>query len=105
MTLLGPLRSRPPSLALVLFGEQPETICDQSEGAKHTGPLLMCSWVNEVRVLGAFQPAVDLFRVRHPLHQLIGRRPVGHQEGKDFLRRFDEKLTLPILRRLEQGYR
>src|SRR5208283_3646565 len=53
----------------------------------------------------SFQPAVDLLRVRHPLHQLLWRGAIGHQEGKDLLRRLDEKLTLLILRRLEQGHR
>src|ERR1700733_12675806 len=56
-------------------------------------------------MLGSFKPSVDLLRVRHPLHQLLWRRAIGHQEGKDLLRRLDEKLTLLVLRRLEEGYR
>src|SRR5208283_580819 len=52
----------------------------------------------------SFEPPVDLLRVRHPLHQLLWRGAIGHQEGEDLLRRFDEKLTLLVLRRLEEGY-
>src|SRR5882672_752710 len=56
-------------------------------------------------MLCSFQPAVDLLRVRHPLHQLLWRGAIGHQEGEDLLRRLDEKLTLLVLWRLEQGHR
>src|SRR5580700_8165510 len=56
-------------------------------------------------MLCSFQPSVDLLRVRHPLHQLRRRRAIGHQEGEDLLRGFDEKLPLLVLRRLEEGHR
>src|SRR6201987_555514 len=56
-------------------------------------------------MLCSFQPSVDLLRVRHPLHQLLRRRTVGHQEREDLLRGLDEKLTLLVLRRLEEGHR
>src|SRR5580700_5020632 len=56
-------------------------------------------------MLCSFQPPVDLLRVRHPLHQLLWRGAIGHQEGEDLLRRLDEKLTLLVLWRLEQGDR
>src|ERR1700723_3083127 len=56
-------------------------------------------------MLRSFQPSVDLLRVRHPLHQLLRRRAIGHQEGEDLLRGLDEKLTLLVLRRLEEGHR
>src|SRR5271157_557464 len=56
-------------------------------------------------MLCSFQPSVDLLRVRHPLHQLRWRRAIGHQEGEDLLRGLDEKFTLLVLRRLEQGHR
>ncbi len=56
-------------------------------------------------MLCSFQSAVDLLRVRHPLHQLLWRGAIGHQEGEDLLRRLDEKLTLLVLWRLEQGHR
>src|SRR5260370_34090892 len=56
-------------------------------------------------MLCSFQPSVDLLRVRHPLHQLLWRRAIGHQEGEDLLRGFDEKFTLLVLRRLEEGHR
>src|SRR5580704_1041785 len=56
-------------------------------------------------MLGSFQPSVDLLGVGHPLHQLLWCGAIGHQEGEDLLRRFDEKLTLLVLRRLEEGYR
>src|ERR1700678_1950793 len=56
-------------------------------------------------MLCSFQPPVDLLRVRHPLPQLLWRGAIGHQEGEDLLRRLDEKLTLLILWRLEQGHR
>src|ERR1700685_2254388 len=54
-------------------------------------------------MLCSFQPSVDLLRVRHPLHQLLWRRAIGHQEGEDLLRGLDEELTLLVLRRLEEG--
>src|ERR1035438_4691370 len=56
-------------------------------------------------MLCSFQPSVDLLRVRHPLHQFLWRRAIGHQEGEDLLRGLDEELTPPVLRRLEQGDR
>src|ERR1700684_1598828 len=56
-------------------------------------------------MLRPFQPSVDLLRVRHPLHQLLWRGAIGHQEGEDLLRRLDEKLALLVLRRLEEGHR
>ncbi len=56
-------------------------------------------------MLCSFQPSVDLLRVRHPLHQLLWRRAIGHQEGEDLLRGLDEKFTLLVLRRLEEGHR
>src|ERR1700693_6389396 len=56
-------------------------------------------------MLCSFQPAVDLLRVRHPLHQLLWRGAIGHQEGEDLLRRLDEKLALLVLWRLEEGHR
>src|SRR5580704_9996861 len=56
-------------------------------------------------MLCPFQPSVDLLRVRHPLHQLLWRRAIGHQEGEDLLGGLDEKLTLLVLRRLEEGHR
>src|SRR6202043_2313191 len=56
-------------------------------------------------MLCSFQPAVDLLRVRHPLHQLLWRRAIGHQEGEDLLGGLNEKLTLFVLRRLEEGHR
>src|SRR6204780_4050348 len=56
-------------------------------------------------MLGSFEPSVDLLRVRHPLHQLLWRRTIGHQEGEDLLGRLDEKFTLLVLRRLEEGHR
>src|ERR1700688_938783 len=56
-------------------------------------------------MLSSFQPSVDLLRVRHPLHQLLWRRAISHQEGENLLRGFDEKLTFLVLRRLEEGHR
>src|ERR1035438_9646528 len=56
-------------------------------------------------MLCSFQPAVDLLRVRHPLHQLFWRGTIGHQECEDLLRRLDEKFTLLVLWRLEEGHR
>src|ERR1700682_6469640 len=56
-------------------------------------------------MLCSFQPSVDLLRVRHPLRQLLWRRAIGHQEGEDLLGGLDEKLTLFVLRRLEEGHR
>src|SRR5580658_486353 len=56
-------------------------------------------------MLCSFQPSVDLLRVRHPLHQLLWRGAIGHQECEDLLRGLDEKLTLLVLWRLEQGHR
>src|SRR5882672_7366576 len=56
-------------------------------------------------MLCSFQPSVDLLRVRHPLHQLLWRRAISHQEGEDLLRGLDEKLTLLVLWRLEEGHR
>src|SRR5947209_5595433 len=56
-------------------------------------------------MLCSFEPSVDLLRVRHPLHQLLRRRAIGHQEGEDLLRGLDEKLTLLVLRRLEERHR
>src|SRR5580692_137056 len=53
----------------------------------------------------SFYPSVDLLGVRHPLHQLLWRRAVGHQEGEDLLGGLDEKFTLLVLRRLEEGHR
>src|SRR5208337_2174299 len=56
-------------------------------------------------MLCSFQPSVDLLRVRHPLHQLLWRGAIGHQEGEDLLGGLDEKFTLLVLRRLEEGHR
>src|SRR5579864_5972414 len=56
-------------------------------------------------MLCSFQSSVDLLRVRHPLHQLLWRRAIGHQEGEDLLRGLNEELTLFVLRRLEEGHR
>ena len=56
-------------------------------------------------MLCSFQPSVDLLRVRHPLHQLLRRRAIGHQKGEDLLGGLDEKFTLLVLRRLEEGHR
>src|SRR6202050_817571 len=56
-------------------------------------------------MLRSFQPSVDLLRVRHPLHQLRWRRAIGHQEGEDLLGGLDEKFTLLVLWRLEEGHR
>src|SRR5712692_1402133 len=56
-------------------------------------------------MLCSFQPAVDLLRVRHPVHQLLWRGAIGHEESEDLLRRLDEKLTLFVLRRLEERHR
>src|SRR6202166_1940702 len=55
-------------------------------------------------MLCSFQPTVDLLRVRHPLHQLLWRGAIGHQECEDLLRGLDEELTLLVLRRLEEGH-
>src|SRR5208337_3200861 len=55
-------------------------------------------------MLCSFQPSVDLLRVRHPLHQLLWRGAIGHQEGEDLLGGLDEKFTLLVLRRLEEGH-
>ena len=56
-------------------------------------------------MLRPFEPSVDLLRVRHPLHQFLWCWAIGHQKGKDLLRGLDEKFTLLVLRRLEQGHR
>src|ERR1700730_9178414 len=56
-------------------------------------------------MLCSFQPSVDLLRVRHPLHQLLCRGAIGHQECEDLLRGLDEELTLLVLRRLEERHR
>src|SRR6202161_864031 len=56
-------------------------------------------------MLCSFQPSVDLLRVRHPLNQLLWRGAISHQECEDFLRGLDEKFTLLVLRRLEEGQR
>src|SRR5208282_610017 len=56
-------------------------------------------------MLCSFQPSVDFLRVRHPPNQLLWRWAIGHQEGEDLLRGLDEKLTLLVLRRLEEGHR
>src|SRR5580700_1454087 len=56
-------------------------------------------------MLCSFQPSVNLLRVRHPLHQLLWRGTIGHQEGEDLLGGLDEKFTLLVLRRLEEGDR
>src|SRR6202161_3860059 len=56
-------------------------------------------------MLCSFQPSVDLLRVRHPLNQLLWRGAISHQECEDFLRGLDEKFTLLVLRRLEEGHR
>src|ERR1700722_9434870 len=53
----------------------------------------------------SFQPSVDLLGVRHPLHKLLWRGAIGHQEGEDLLRGLDEKFTLLVLRWLEEGHR
>src|SRR5271157_5339641 len=56
-------------------------------------------------MLCSFQPSVDFLRVRHPPNQLLWRWAIGHQEGEDLLRGLDEKLTLLVLWRLEEGHR
>src|SRR5580698_1773110 len=56
-------------------------------------------------MLCSFQPSVDLLRVRHPLHQLLWCRAIGHQEGEDLLGGLDEKFSLLVLRWLEQRHR
>ena len=53
-------------------------------------------------VFRSLEPTVNFFRVRHPLNQLLWCRSIGHQEGKDFLGRLDEKLSLFVLRRLKE---
>ena len=90
---------------MALLREETEAVGDQSKRAKNTGALLMCFRVDQVSMLCPFQPSVDLLRVGHPLHQLLWCGAVGHQEGKNLLRRLDEKLTLLVLWRLEQGDR
>src|SRR5581483_1642581 len=77
----------------------------ESKRAKNSSALLVRPGVDQVSMFCSFQPSVDLLRVRHPLHQLLWRGAIGHQEGEDLLWRFDEKLTLFVLRRLEEGYR
>src|SRR5580698_1247931 len=56
-------------------------------------------------MLSSFQPSIDLLRVRHPLHQLLWRWAIGHQEGEDLLGGLDEKFALFVLGRLEEGNR
>ena len=87
------------------FGQETEAVGDESKRAKNTSTLLVRLRVDQVSMLCSFQPSVDLLRVRHPLHQLLWRRAIGHQEGEDLLRGLDEKLTLLVLRRLEEGHR
>src|SRR5258708_7304990 len=36
-------------------------------------------------MLCSFKPSVDLLRVRHPLHQLLWRGAIGHQQSQDLL--------------------
>src|SRR3984957_12883777 len=66
---------------------------------------MLCLRVDKMSMFCSFQPAVDLLRVRHPLHQCFWCRTIGHQEGEDLLRRLDEKLALPVLRGLEERHR
>ena len=47
--------------------QEPETVGNEAERRQNTGPLLVGVRVDQVRVLRAFEPAVDLLRVRHPL--------------------------------------
>src|SRR5208282_619742 len=56
-------------------------------------------------MLRSFQSSVDFLRVRHPPHQLLWCRAIGHQEGEDLLGGLDEKFTLLVLRRLEERHR
>ena len=50
----------------------------------------------------SFDAAVDLFRVRHPLHQLLRRGQFEKQMSEDFLRAFDEEFALPVVGWLEE---
>src|SRR5208282_4201876 len=93
------------AIPVALVRQEAEAVGDESKRAKNSGTLLVRPRVNQVSMLCSFQPSVDLLRVRHPLHQLLWRRAIGHQEGEDLLGRLDEKLTLLVLRRLEQGHR
>src|SRR6266852_3816816 len=65
---------------------------------------MLCLRVDQMGVLCSFQPSVDFLWVRHPLHQLLWCWAIGHQEGEYLLWGLDEKLTLFVLRRLEQGH-
>src|ERR1700727_1336089 len=90
---------------MALLWEETEAVGDQSKRAKNTRPLLMRPRVDEMSMLGPFQPSINLLRVGHPLDQLLWSWAVGHQEGKNLLRGLDEKLTLLVLWRLEQRNR
>ena len=92
-------------LPVALVRQKTEAVGDESKRAKNSSTLLVRPRVDQVSMLCSFEPSVDLLRVRHPLHQLLWRRAIGHQEGEDLLRGLDEKLTLLVLRRLEEGHR
>jgi hypothetical protein len=51
-------------------------------------------WIDQRGQLRSFDAAVDLLRVRHPLHQLLRRGQFEKEMREYLLRAFDEELVL-----------
>ncbi len=103
LPLLGPLRGRPCSVSFAFLREADEG-CLQPIPGRREHRLAAGVRVGSIRCACSVPLSLRSISSGFDIHcdQLLGRRPVGHQEGKDLLRRLDEKLALLILRRLEQ---
>src|SRR5581483_6477577 len=55
--------------------------------------------------LRSLYPLIDLFRVRHPVHQFLRRRSKSQKMREDLLWRLDEKLALLVCRWLVERSR
>ena len=98
-----PFGCRPGRFCLGARGHHAQAIRDQAERSEDAVALLLRALRDHERHLGSHDTAVDLFIVRHPLHEVLGRWPVGQEVRENLLRRLDKELAFAVLRGLKKG--
>src|SRR5713226_319264 len=93
---LRPFERAPTPLRLRFTREQLHGVGYHAQRTKHAVALWRRIPVDHCRVLCPFHSSVDLFRVRHPPHQLLWCRMEAEQVRKDFSRGFHEERVFVV---------
>jgi hypothetical protein len=82
-----------------------EAVRDEAERGKHARSLLRRRGMDQGGQFRILDPPINLFRTRHPGHQLFRRRQIEQQMRKDLLWTFVEELAFFVIGWLDERRR